>query len=246
MQPLSCATKQRRNAKRKQKKRTVNKLVVATSIVADGSMYNRNDHFDPEVFHNREKFLSSQGITVAHTSRVRVNYDRSNFCEFVEVKEADKGGGMHGHDIYVADALITRNAQHALFLPIADCVGAVFYDPKLHVLAVAHLGRHSLEQNGGFNIVDHLQRTYGCEPSALRVWLTPAPSKDNYQIWKLDNKGMKEATFEQLFKAGILVENITDNTAESDKDPNYFSYSAFLKGNRDKDGDYAIVAMMKD
>jgi copper oxidase (laccase) domain-containing protein len=224
----------------------VNKLVVATSTVADGSMYNRNDHFDPEVFQNREKFLSVHGITIMQTSRVRVNYDRTDFCEFIEVKEEDKGGGMSGDDIAIADALITKNAQHALLLPVADCVGAFLYDPLSHVLAVAHLGRHSLEQQGGFNLVTHLKRTYGSDPATLRVWLTPAPSKDNYKIWKLNNKGMKEATFEQLYAAGILQENITDNPAESDKDPNYFSYSAFLKGNRDIDGDYAIIAMMTE
>jgi len=224
----------------------VNKLVVATSTVADGSMYNRNDHFDPDVFQNREKFLSVHGITTTQTSRVRVNYDRTNFCEFIEAKKEDEGGGMHGHDIAIADALITKNTQHALFLPIADCIGAVLYDPILKVLAVAHLGRHSLEQQGGFNLVTHLKRTYGSDPATLRVCLTPAPSKDNYKIWKLDNKGMKEAVFEQLRAAGILQENITDNPAESDKDPNYFSYSAFLKGNLGKNGNYAIVAMMTE
>ena len=92
--------------------------------------------------------------------------------------------------------------------------------------------------------MQYLTEHYGTDPSELLVWLTPAPNKETFPIWALDNKGMKEVTFEQLTAAGITLEHITDNPADTVTDLNYFSYSEFLKGNRTEDGDYALVAVM--
>lgn len=221
------------------------RAIVATSIVSDGNMYNRNNLKDPAVIESRSKFLEKNTASIKNAVRLGVNYSRENFCEYIEVDTQDAGRGMTGSDAIIGDALITKDPRLALFLPVADCVGAVFYDPEHKVLAIAHLGRHSLEQNGGTKIVTHLADNYGSNPSTLKVWLTPAPSKDVYKIWALDNKGMKEATFEQLYIAGIASENINDNTAETDKDDNYYSYSEFLKGNKPHDGDHAIIALLK-
>ncbi len=219
-------------------------VIVAISKVTDGSMYNRNDVLDESVIKNRKTYLEKQHISLDQTTRARVNYDRSDFCRYIEVDEMQKDQGMYDDDVVIADALITTDKEHALLLPIADCVGAAILDPAHHILAVAHLGRHSLEQSGAHKIINHLAKTYGSNPAELKIWLTPAPGKDVYPIWALDNKGMKEVTFEQLFTAGILQENITDSPIETDKDPDYFSYTEFFNGRRTDDGDYAIVAMM--
>lgn len=220
--------------------------IVALSTVADGSMYNRNDMLDEDIIENRRTFLENLGIDINQATRIRIEYDCSDFCEYVIADDSIKGKGMQDNGVEKADALITTDIGHALFLPIADCVGAAILDPIHNVLAVAHLGRHSLEQSGAHKIINHLKKYYNSDPEDLKVWLAPAPSKDVYTIWALDNKGMKEVTFEQLHAAGVLSENIIDNPAESDKDPNYYSYSEFLKGNQEIDGDYAIVAMMTD
>lgn len=221
-------------------------LLVAISTVVDGSMYNRNDENDTTVIANRQDYLQTLGISLDQTSRVRVGYNRTNFCKYISVKETDKGKGMRGDDIEIADALITTDKNHALFLPVADCVGATIYDPVHQVIALAHLGRHSLEQDGAHSIITYLQKHFQSTPEDIKIWLTPAPSKASYPIWKIDNKGMKEATFEQLRAAGIVDNNIIDNPAETDKDQNYFSYSEYLKGHRESDGDHAMVAMMRD
>lgn len=220
-------------------------MLVAISTVADGSMYNRHDKLDTAVIHNREIFLKKHSITLEQTTRVMTLYEGDNYHRYREATVAEKGAGMKDDQVAVSDGLVTTSLNHALFLPVADCVGAVLYDPTKHILMLSHLGRHSLEQDGGIRSVAYLNEKYGCDPKDLKVWLTPAPGKDVYPIWKLDNKGMKEATFEQLSTAGILPENITDNPADTTKDINYYSYSEFLKGNRKKDGDYAIVAMMR-
>lgn len=209
-------------------------------------MYNRHDHTDARVITNREHFLKKLGITMNDTTRLKVDFNTDNFCRYIELSEQDKGKGMRDNELAEADAIITTKSGHALMLPVADCVGTVLYDETHHVLMVSHLGRHSLEQNGGKKSVEYLKKNYGSEPNAIKVWLTPAAGKDVYPIWALDNKGMKEAVFEQLLAAGIKRGHITDSAIDTDKDPRYFSYSEFLKGNRPEDGDHAIVAMMKD
>jgi copper oxidase (laccase) domain-containing protein len=221
------------------------KLTVAISTVADGSMYNRRDMNDPHVIHNREVFLNEHEIKVNQTTHLHPTYDRIDYCEYKEVDESDKGRGMYDESAFIADAAITTEKNHALLLPIADCIGTVFYDPVRQVLMVSHLGRHSLEQQGGTKSVEFLIETYGSNSTDILVWLTPAAGKKAYPLWKLDNKGMKEAIFEQLGTAGILPKNITDNPADTTKDLNYYSYSEFRKGNREEDGDHAIVAMIR-
>ena len=207
-------------------------------------MYNRFDASDPAVIRNRERFLDKNGISLDQTTRLRPTYDRDDYCRYTLTDMRMGGEGMYSNDLIISDALITTDINHALFLPVADCVGAVLYDPLNRVLAMAHLGRHSLEQRGGQKIVQHLATHYASDPAALQVWLTPAAGKDTYPIWKLDNQGLKEATFEQLIAAGVSMQHITDNSADTTKDSDYFSYSEFLKDTTRPDGDHAIVAMM--
>lgn len=221
-------------------------IIVATSKVSNGSMLDRHDILNPQIIKHRDLFLKKHNISILQTTRLRGNYQRNDYCRYLELQAPFKDHGMLDDNVPIADALITTESSHALFLPIADCIGATFYDSVNYVLAVAHLGRHSLEQNGGFQIVEYLKNTYAVEASNLQVWLTPAPGKDVYPIFKLDNKGMKEVIFEQLEKAGINKANIIDNPADSTRDLDYFSYSEFLKGNRSQNGNYAVVAMMTD
>lgn len=220
-------------------------IVVATSTVADGSMLKRGFPSDSTVIMNRKVFLDKVGIQFDQTTRLKLSFDTTDFCRYGEVATIHKGNGMSGDFEVALDAIVTKELNHALFLPVADCVGAIFYEPTHQILGLAHLGRHSLEQNGGQKFVAYLKDNYACDPKNIQVWLSPAPTKQNYPIWLLGNKGMKEVTFEQLKNAGIIDDNITNNPAETDQDRTYFSYSEFLKGHRDSDGDHAIVAMMK-
>ena len=221
-------------------------VTVAISTVADGSMYDRTNHENNDVVENRRRFLAAHDIPMQSTVRVRVDYSGDNYCRYQVVETTSTNTGMLKQDIEPADGLATAHKNVALFLPVADCIGAVFYDPEHQALMLSHLGRHSLEQQGAIHSVEYMQKQFGSNPSMIEVWMTPAPNKKDYPIWALDNKGMKEVTFEQLLEAGILKENITDSPIDTDKDPNYFSYSEFLKGNRDEDGDHMIVVVMND
>ncbi len=220
-------------------------VAVALSTVADGSMHNRRDPLDPVVIANRERWLASQGIHPDTTTRLLISYDGDNFCRYKEVGATEQSINMRGDDGFVADALVTRTPGHALFLPVADCVATVLYDPEHEVLMLTHLGRQSLEQQGGQRSVEYLARTYSSRPEALQVWLSPTINKDAYPIFSLDNKGMKEALYEQLAQAGVRLAQITDNDADTGTNDNYYSYSEYLKGNKPEDGCHAVVAALK-
>lgn len=220
-------------------------LHVVISTVADGSMYNREDKFDPSVYQNRITLLDSIGLTASDATRIRVGYDRSDFTETHVISEQHKSQGILDENVIISDALVTTGINHALLLPIADCVGAAIYDPEHQVLMVAHWGRHSLEQQGAERCIQFFKETYKSDVSKLEIHLTPAPAKEHYQIWKLDNKGMKEATFEQLARAGIHKDQIIDHPEDTFTDPRYYSYSAYLQGKKENDGDYVIVAVIK-
>jgi copper oxidase (laccase) domain-containing protein len=220
------------------------RLIVATSKVEDGNMHIAADKTNATVLSNRRKWLGPYGIDINGTTRVSVTYDREDFCQYRTVQNTEKGDGMQDAGIEPSDALVVTEPGHALFLPIADCVATALYDEDHSILMLSHLGRHSLEQDGGYRSVQFLIERYSTNPASLKVWLSPTPNKDAYPIYALDDKGMKEVVYEQLAKAGVLAENITDNTADTTTDPEYYSHSAFLKGAKTEDGRFAMVAMM--
>ena len=221
-------------------------VFVTTSTVADGNMLAPEDRSNIEVIENRKSFLAKNGIDIKQTTRVNVIHEGDNYCRYYELVEAHKGDGMEYDGVVAADALVTRLPNHALFLPIADCIGAVFFDPDKNILMMSHLGRHSLEQNGGFESVKFLVDHYGSNPNNLKVWLTPAPGPDVYPLYKFDNRSLKNVLYQQMVTAGVLEKNVIDNPADTSKDMDYYSHSEFLQGNRTDDGRYAIVAVMRE
>jgi len=220
-------------------------ILVAVSKIHDGNMLNREDTFDRDVIANRSSFLAKNGIDINQTTKVYVVYEGDNYRRYCEVSEQQNGSGMTSENSTPSDALVTRSLNHALFLPIADCVGAVIFDSTKQVLMVSHLGRHSLEQNGAYESIKFLTDNYGCNPAELLIWLSPAPGPDVYPMFAFNNRSIKSVVFQQLRTAGIVDKNITDNSADTSKDAEYYSHSEFLKGNRTEDGRYAVVAMMK-
>lgn len=220
-------------------------VAVFISTVDDGNMLIPDDRSNQTIAQNRATFLQKHDIDIAASTRVNITYDTKDFCRYLEVSHKDQGLGMIDDDAQSADALITTLPDHALLLPLADCVGTVLYDSKHHVLMLSHLGRHSVEQQGGQKSVAYLQDHYRSDPADILVWLTPAPGKEKYPMWAFDNRSIKSVVLEQLTSSGVLIENITDNTADTTKDTRYFSHSEYLAGHRETDGRHAIVAMIQ-
>jgi len=223
------------------------KLFVAHSQVKDGSMLNREDYGNAQVLAHRISWLESVGVDPTKTIRVCLSYDnQSDFCRYREIVSSDLPVTTADNANETADALVTTEVGRALFLPVADCIGAVLFDEEHGVLMLSHLGRHSLERGGGTKSVEYLIEHYKTDPKKITVWLSAAISKELYKIYALDNKGMKEALYQQLAAAGVNSDRITDTEHDTGKHADYYSYSEFLKGNKAENGRHAIVAMMTD
>lgn len=221
------------------------KVLVAISTVADGSMLNRSQPDHPQVTTNRQSWLAKYNLTLDQSTRLSVIYEGDDFCRYKQVGPAEFGGGMTGAPLEATDAIVTRTPGQVLFLPIADCVGTTIFDPEHEVLMLSHLGRHSLEQDGGYKSIKFLVDHYGSNPAKLQLWLAPAPGKKNYPVFSMNNRGLKEIAFEQLERAGVKHQNISDDSADTTRDKNYFSHSEFLKGNQAEDGRFAMIAVMQ-
>ncbi len=193
---------------------------------------------------NRQHFLESQGIKLEQSILVHLKYEGDDYCRYYEVSSEQAGDGMVFDSSIVADALFTRSKRLALFLPVADCVGAVLYDPTLQVLGLAHFGRHNLAQLGGTKVIEFMNQEFGCSPSNVQIWLSPAAGRENYPLYDFNNRSLHEVTMSQLSASGVAVSNIQVDTRDTTKDPSFFSHSEFLKGNRSTDGRQAVVAMM--
>jgi len=217
---------------------------ILCSTVADGSMKARTDDHMDDVTHNRETFLTAHDIAVSDATLVRLVYEGVDYCRYATVQDVDKGDGMVRPSTVMTDAMVVTKPGHALFLPLADCVGAVLHDPTKGILMLSHLGRHNLEQFGATKSVEYLISEHHVVPKDLTVWLSPAASKVFYPVYAFDNRSLYDVTTEQLLAAGVARENIDISPIDSAADTNYYSHSQFLKGNRADDGRFAVVAMM--
>ncbi len=212
------------------------KLFIAVSTAKDGNMVNQE---------NRKKFLESHDLDMDDMTLVKLKYDSDNYCRYFEVSQNHTNRVMPVDDIVTADALLTKTPDQVLFLPLADCIGAVYFDAIKEILMLSHLGRHNLEQFGGKKSIKFMASEYGCNPSSIKVWLSPAAGGDNYPLFAFDNTSLQDVAVNQLVSAGIKTDNITLSSVDTTSDLNYFSHSEFLKGNRKTDGRFAIFAVMK-
>jgi copper oxidase (laccase) domain-containing protein len=220
-----------------------NEVTVAVSSVHDGSMSKSAD--DATRYSNRKKFLATKGIAPEQTILVGLVYEGDDYRRYHTVSSRQSGDGMVRPSTMTADALFTSDANVALFLPIADCIGAVLFDPIHHALGLTHLGRHNLLQHGAGASVEYMVRQFGSAASDIRVWLSPAAGPSNYPLRDFDGRGLYDVALEQLRTAGIRSRNIDIDDRDTTTQDDLYSHSAFLKGNRPEDGRQAVVAMMR-
>lgn len=190
-------------------------------------------------------FLQKNSIDPRDTTVVQVTYETEDFCRYTTLTEQEKGDGIIRDATIEADALVVTTLGHALFLPLADCIGAVIHDPIQNIMMMSHLGRQNLEQLGGTKCIDYLVDKHGIDPHNLTVWLSPAAGQKYYPLYAFDNRSLHDVAIEQLMTAGIRRDNITVSPIDSAADDNYFSHSRYLKGDRQTDGRHAVVATLR-
>lgn len=223
-------------------------IIAAVSSKSDGNIKKSNmpSEVTVNVDRDREALLKSLGIGMDQTVLVNIAYDRDDYNRYYTANSNDKGKGiLPGTDIEVYDALMTTQPGIALFLPLADCVGAILYDPTKKVLMVSHLGRHNIEQQGALRSVEYMKDNAGVDPNNLKVWLSPSAGKENYPLFAFDNKSQQDVVLEQLKAAGVPAANIETANVDTTTSEDYFSHSQYLKDNSKPNGRFAVVAMLK-
>lgn len=212
-------------------------LNVCLSDVQDGSIVFRQAG-------TCDRFIRSVGGTPEQTACLYVTYgDNHDFLRYREAASA-----IIGQDLSMvkpADGLATDRAGLGILLPLADCCGAVLYDPEHRALMVSHLGRHSVEQFGSKKSVEFLAETYGTDPGKLLVWLSPAVGKVTYPVFARGGRGLQELIVDDLIAASVPAENIQTSPIDTATSHTYFSHSEFLAGRRSVNGRHAIFAMLR-
>lgn len=221
-------------------------LVVAVSAAEDGNMrFGRGD--DNDTLYNRIEFMQINDIEPTHATLLQVSYDTTDFCRYKILDDEYQGEGIHEPvSSLEADALVVTRPGHAIFLLLADCVGAVIYDSKNQIMMVSHLGRHSIEQGGATKSIQYLIGNFDSNPADLYIWLSPAAGAENYPLHAFAGRGMHQVVTGEFLKIGVPFDRIEVSEIDTTKSNDYFSHSEFKAGDRDFDGRFAIVAMMRD
>ena len=232
-------------------------LLIAVSSKDDGTMLNRiRGRHVAEIVNNRRRFCDQIGVKYDDVVYHVISYDQGQtFDTIADVTETDTT--RHNSEGIFADALYTEMAGVGLFLPVADCIATVIYDPKRRALMLAHLGRHSTVAQLMTRAVQYFVER-GSQAKDLQIWMSPSITQKNYRMdyfnyaddinWQnfchqtadgiyLDMQGFNRSLAVQ---AGVPGDNIFISPIDTADDPNYFSHSAGDAGGR-----FAVLAEIK-
>lgn len=231
-------------------------LLVAVSSRADGTMLNRDKGIHAtDTIRNREYFCEQNRVAYEDVVYQKISYDdNQSYRRIEEVTENDTT--RITPEIH-SDVLFTNRVGVGLFLPVADCVATVVYDPVRRLLALLHLGRHSTFTDVVCTTLECF-RNHGSDLSKCIVWMSPSAKKDSYHLqwfdfeddpswqgfftksegdYSVDLPGYNR---KKCIDYGILPEHIFISPIDTTKDPNYFSH----RGDKTADR-IAVLAMMR-
>jgi copper oxidase (laccase) domain-containing protein len=189
-------------------------MTIGYSEVRDGPFVMKGNN-EAELLEVNQHYLRRLGVDPDKAVRVRMNYERTDFTRYKQV-DAAEAGHILASQIDVYDGLATQTSQLTLFLPLADCIGAVIYDSIHKAFMVSHLGRHNIEQAG----------------------------KTKYPLFAFDNQSLHEVGRQQCEAAGVLPESIMIDQRDTTQDKELYSHSEYLKGTRPLDGRFIITASL--
>ena len=232
-------------------------LLVAVSSKDDGTMLNRiRGRHVAEVLENRRRFCDHIGVKYDDVVYHVISYDQGQtFDNIAEVAETDTVK-CNNEGIF-ADALYTEAAGVGLFLPVADCIATVIYDPKRRALMLAHLGRHSTVAQLMSQAVRYFVER-GSQAKDLQIWMSPSITQKNYRMdyfnhandtnWYNFCRQTADGIYLDMhgfncslaIQAGVPAENIFISPIDTADNTNYFSHSSGDIGGR-----FAVVACMR-
>ncbi len=232
-------------------------LVVAVSSKNDGTVLNRTlaERHTEEVVINRRTFCAANDVDYADVVYQTIVYDDDQ--TYTKISTVGKHDATQFSDGVMSDALFTNEIGVGLFLPVADCVATVMYDPVKRLLGLVHLGRHSTFAGLASQMITYFT-DHDSDPNDIIVWMGPSAQKHSYllQWFEYEDDPAWQGYFEktsdgflidlqgynkvQYVNGGVLEKNIFSSAVNTATDPNYFSHSS-----GDTSGRIAVLAMMR-
>ncbi len=204
---------------------------------------------------NRQQFCSDNGVEYRNVVYQRIKYgDDHTYDVITDVDASDTTEYVSER---AGDALFTRSVGVGLFLPVADCIATVIYDPSHKYLALLHLGRHSTMANLMSKTIDHFVER-GSKAEELIIWMAPSVQKSHYVMQYFDHKDEPEwqgyvevrddgiyldlhgYNHSQALEHGVLAKNIHQSDVNTAIHPDYYSHSQ-----GDKTGRFAVLAIIQ-
>jgi copper oxidase (laccase) domain-containing protein len=231
-------------------------LLVRVSSKDDGSVLDRAvGVHDGSIVSNRTRFCDAIGVSYGQMVFQRIIY--KDGATYDVLADVDEDSTTEKTSEVIADALFTGTAGVGLFLPVADCVATVVYDPVRKNLALLHLGRHSTFSSLISKTIRHFE-SRGSSLHDLIIWMSPSVHQDSYKLsyfefendplWQghyrknregywLDMQGYNK---QQFMRCGVSARQVHVSPVDTAKSPNYFSHS-----HGDTTGRFAVIAMMR-
>lgn len=161
-----------------------------------------NDQPD-SVTKNREKAVKHLGYSL--NDLVVMDLVHGSNVKIIENKDKGRGSNTTETAIPQTDAIVTNEKGVILSVFVADCVPAVIYDPKNHVLATIHGGWKPLAKNITGKTIEKMVNIYNSDSEKLVAGIGPAICGKCYDIYENVTNEIREAF--PNFANDVLTEN---------------------------------------
>jgi polyphenol oxidase len=81
-----------------------------------------------------------------------------------------------------ADIILTDKPRITLYMRFADCVPILLYDPKRHVVGLAHAGWQGTVRGASSASIRAMREHYGSKPVDILAAIGPSIGKDHYEV----------------------------------------------------------------
>ena len=213
---------------------------------------------EEEVLNTRKNFFEKNNILMKNTLVLKVK----NTNEIVEIDDdyLDNHKDL-SKEILEADAVVTKHKNIFFYLNFGDCIPLVIYDKKQEILALCHLGWHSVNNNLHLVMVKYLMDKFSSRKEDLIVELGPSIKKDSYimenpvQLSKKEWSEFLEKVDKDTYKVdldGYVVHSLKEigivdikvSDIDTYSNDNYFSNYKENKFNLEK-GRFIVGAMLR-
>lgn len=231
--------------------------IMLNSTKKDGNT-SLNYGKEKEVINNRKAFFKKNNIKYENTLVLRVI--NKNKITVIDKTYLKKHKNL-SHEVLESDAIITKEKNIFFYLNFGDCIPLAIYDKKEDLLALCHMGWHSVINNLHLEVLDYLINNYNSKIEDLVIELGPSIKKDSYimerpiqlgdKAWysyleKVDEENYKVDldgyVVDSLRQRGITNIKISDIDTYSNED--YYSNYKENKFNTPK-GRFIVGVMLK-